>query len=90
MPDSDIQSSIDKETRVTIGAAVACSFALLSAALWVNGRITALEHEVSNLRILIEKAAEDRWTQTEMYLWTELVKARNPGMDIPDVPPTDA
>lgn len=87
--DKTMQEAIDKDTRITVGAAIACAFALLSAALWVNNRISALEHEVSGLRTLIEGASADRWTQTEMYLWTELLRAKNPGVDIPDIPQTD-
>lgn len=45
-----------------------------------------LQGKVDGLKLLVQEAAADRWTKTNMRLWRELAEARNPEVDFPHIP----
>lgn len=50
-------------------------------ALWKQ----ALKHELSTLQFTIDEKAKDRWTRSEMRLWVEEFRRKNPDEMVPSV-----
>jgi len=50
-------------------------------------KLEVLHLQVSSLEMLLQASASDRWTRTHERLWNEAFRARNPDLNIPEVPP---
>lgn len=89
---------ISRETLVPLGFAMAACGALFSGYLWlqaefagvrehVDTRVSAVSARLEEMRERldrIETQAGDRWTETDMRLWTLELARRNPRLVLPD------
>lgn len=75
-----------KLVALVVGAAVSAVLWLQATMLGMNSRLDALTREVEGIREVVAKGADDRWRRVDMRVWRELFKARNPTLDIPEVP----
>lgn len=86
MTEETMEKAISRDTRVTLGAAIGAAIAMFTLVLWADRRITALEYQVESVRLILEEGVSDRWTQTEMRLWAELLQAKNDSISVPVIP----
>ncbi len=78
---------ISKETLLPVGFVLL----LLTGALWLNNQLVGLNHSLDLIDIKLEgieadlqRGVNDRWRGMDMKVWTLLLEARNPALDIPD------
>lgn len=90
MADSDtkrFKDLITRDTAVPLGAALAVFMLVFGAHNFWAGKMHELSmtlNRIDNRLVRIEERGRDRWTLTEMKLWVERLRQRNPGMEIPD------
>jgi hypothetical protein len=87
-----VNGKLTRETLVPIGLVVAVVIAITTGAVWLNStlqsldfQLTALQNKVDSIQQQLEAASFDRWTGRDMKLWTELLKAKNPNLEIPSI-----
>ena len=87
---SDMKSPIvlTRQTAVSIGLLAI----LLVPALFVNNKLSSMQYELQSLskeivelRVISERAAEDRWRRVDMKNWVKVLKAQNPDLKVPEV-----
>lgn len=83
--------TLSEKTKIPIGAAVSIIGLILAGAIWTQSTlfslrsdITALGVKMATIESAIIAASADRWTGTDMRQWVEVLKARNPALQIPD------
>lgn len=93
-----LTSRITPGTWVPLGAVLACALTVfgggLSAHAYWTGKLEAISAEISAMRLdlgrrleRIEERSGDRWTLTDMTLWVERLRQRNPELQIPEPTP---
>jgi len=73
-------TTITERTKVPIGLMVSCVITLAGTALWLNTSLAKIEHRL----ITIETRLLDRWTASDMRVWTLKLKMENPSLNIPE------
>lgn len=72
---------LSKATLVPLGLIGGPLLALFAGYVWLDGRFTRLENAMDKFA----DGAADQWTVTDMRLWEESIRRRNPTMDVPSV-----
>lgn len=90
--DSLEKNTISDKTRLPLGIAITLATTAVIAALWVQTAITdvddsltAMSYDIRALKEKIDSMYVDRWTSTDMMIWVEQLKSRNPNLTIPDI-----
>lgn len=85
-------SKINKDTLVPVSLVAGIVITIASGAVWINNKLQSLSFSVEALRVQIktvesklDSVNEDRWTARDMKLWTQILKAKNPNMEVPDL-----
>lgn len=78
--------SVEKSTLIPIGTILAV---VITATVWLQGTLLDLTYKIDALKLQVQtmqSGMTDRWTQSEMKNWVDLLIARNPTLQIPPVP----
>lgn len=85
------RSFIDRETLIPIGVCIALCVGAVGAYGWLNAQfqdikalIEKIDRRVEKLEIQANTPVRDRWTGTDMLVWTREFQLTNPGIKIPD------
>jgi hypothetical protein len=85
-------SKLTKETLIPVGLMMAVVVSVSSGAVWLNTqlqgtnyKLSALELKLDSIQEQLKAASLDRWSSRDMKLWIELLKAKNPKMEIPQI-----
>ncbi len=68
-------SVVSKETLLPLGFVIV----LIGGVLWMDRRLSRIEYQLET----IVARDGDRWSETDMKHWAELLEVSNPGMTIP-------
>lgn len=92
MSGSDVKITPDK-TWIPIGVAVAGLASLVAGAVWVTSSFQSLEftnrelsNEVRGVKITLDRLLADGVSTRQAQQWIEIFKARNPTLNVPDLP----
>ena len=77
MPNSKKPSIINKQTLMPLGLV----FTFIVGVIWINNRFISMEYK---LDALIQEQA-DRWTKTDMKLYSLELQLSNPDLIVPPV-----
>ena len=90
---SDVK--LTKDTYIPIGVAGTLFAALLGGGMWLNSVVLKLElsnqlirHQIEDINEKLDQSLQDRWTATDMRHWTDLLKAENGEVVVPDPVPS--
>ncbi len=81
-------AALNKDTLVSLGAAVAVAIAFIGGAFQIKDAIASLRDEVRDLRSRIEfadRAATDNWSAQDMEIFALRLRIDNPVLIVPDV-----
>ena len=85
-------SKLNKDTLIPLGIVAALIISTATGAVWINTKLQSIDHrmekmgaDMSSLQEKFDLADEDHWTFREMKLWSQLLKAKNPNIDIPNI-----
>lgn len=90
-PQPPAPTVLGPQSWVPIGFVGAICVALLTVKSWLDSQFDAMRTQVQALQMDIREvrgAVADRWTASDMALWTEKLARTNPGMQIPAPEPT--
>lgn len=79
---------ITKQTGLSIGLVLAVLGSGLFGWDRLDERLTGIETELREQRYLIRSIIErqgDRWTASDMSIWVERLKSKNPTLDMPEI-----
>lgn len=92
MTGGDVKLSPDK-TWIPIGVAVAGLASLVAGAVWVTSSFQSLEftnkelsNEVRGVKSTLDRLLADGVSTRQAQQWIEIFKARNPTLNVPDLP----
>lgn len=99
MPDKDTTSRrplLGRETVVPLGIVIAVIAVAVTSAWNVASALTAndansqhrfekIEKGMTELKTSIDAINHGQFSRVEMHMWVELLRARNPDLDIPEV-----
>lgn len=86
--DENGRTTISRDTRTTVGSAAAVVVAIISAALWLNGRFADLDARLVQITYRLDRGderMEDRWTGTHQRIWAAEMRRLNPTLVVPEV-----
>lgn len=78
---------INKDTLVPLGAVATVFIALLGAHSFWTAKANELAGKLDSIDRRLERIEEhqiDRWTLTDMRLWTAAVRQANPTLNLPE------
>lgn len=85
---------LSKEVLVPLGLVGAVAAAAGAVGSWVavvtyghrtDLRLQGIETQVSSLHQRVMTDGADRWTGRDMRIWSELLRAKNPELSVPDL-----
>lgn len=77
--DSDSKVTLGPASKVSIALLTVCVTATAGGVFWVaqvNSRLTSIEQTLN-------RDSDNRWTATDMHIWTERLRNANPALSIP-------
>lgn len=72
------------KTWIPVGVAVSAILAFAGGAVWISGQLQTLAFALSRLETKVNDL-QDRWTKEQMQNWTEILRARNSTLSVPEV-----
>jgi len=76
-------TEINEKTKVplftVVACVVACVASAVSASLWLNNSLNRIEQRI----VAMENRTADRWTSTDMRMWTLQLRMENPSLKVP-------
>jgi len=85
-------TKLNKDTLLPLGVVIVVITAVAGGAVWLNSKLQSINYhmeklniEVTNIKKQLDLAEQDHWTYREMRLWVELLKAKNTGIDVPNI-----
>ena len=87
-----VGTKLSKDTLIPVGLVLGVVIAVSSAAVWLNTKLQSLDYQMSSLQMKIDTiqhhldvASSDRWTNRDMKLWVQILKAKNPNLEVPKI-----
>jgi len=74
------ESELNEKTKLPLGLVVACIGAFLGGALWINNSLNKIDNRLASM----EARVSDRWTESDMRIWTMQLRMDNPNLKIPE------
>jgi len=74
------ESELNEKTKLPLGLVVACIGAFLGGALWINNSLNKIDNRLAAM----EARVSDRWTESDMRIWTMQLRMDNPNLKIPE------
>jgi hypothetical protein len=83
---------ITRETLIPIGVAISCLAPIALGTIWIRdsmaenaAAIASLRSEMISRFNILEAKSGDRWTTSEMQLWSLKLQRDNPTIKVPEV-----
>ena len=73
------ESELNEKTKLPLGLVVSCIIAFLGGALWISNSLNRIDNRLAAM----ERQVNDRWTSSDMKLWTMQLRMDNPSLKIP-------
>jgi hypothetical protein len=80
-----ITSRITSGSWVPLGAVVSIVGACVMGTLWFHSQFTSVTYRLEKIEDRIEASTTDRFRRHDMANWCELLKAKNPSLDVPEI-----
>lgn len=85
-------NKLTKDTLIPVSLVFIIVSSIAGAAVWLNNRLASINFHIEALKVEVQAvqekldvAARNVWTSRDMQLWVELLKAKNPEIQIPDI-----
>lgn len=85
-------SKLTKETLIPVSLVFLLVSSIAGISVWLNTRLTAISYnilalktEVQTIQEKLDTAAKNVWTQRDMQLWVEILRAKNPDIKFPNI-----
>lgn len=82
-PDATIPPVINERMLLPIGIAIAAVAVCVGAYGWLDSRFDQIEQQQAEQRMMLLFATRDRWTYTDMRMWSNDLKIVNPTLVVP-------
>lgn len=83
---------LTKETLIPMGLVAGIVVAIATGAVWINVKLQSIDFNMEMLRQDLKAVHEKldsnsslRWSTRDMELWVQLLKAKNPAMEVPEI-----
>jgi len=87
---SEPKNVLSRQTLVPLGLVCVVAFSIASGAIWISSQLKTIDYSIKDLRISltrlessIDDIATDTWTKSDMTTYIELLRAKNPNLDLP-------
>ena len=73
--------ALGSNSAISVGLVIV----ILGSAIHLATRLSAIEFQLVAIRKEIDAATISRWTERDMRSWSDLLRARNPDLKVPEV-----
>lgn len=84
---------LSRDMWIPIGMVASIVVTVSSGAVWINKQLATIDSKFVETNYRLQRIEEqvqkqDGFSVREMNLWLELLRARNPTMTVPELPPS--
>ncbi len=74
---------ISRTTLVPLGVMCAVVFSCAGGVVWLNSKLSSIDYRLATIQKDLDEQTGDRWRESDMEVWAEMLRIQNPDLVIP-------